>query len=83
MATPEPQVAPIGVLEEPRFTGTDYALFSLMLVMSVGIGVYSAVKSRGRESTHDFLVGSGSMSALPVALSLLGGVISAISMLGK
>ena len=73
---------PFGNLEETRFTVIDYTLFSLMLVASIGIGVYSAIKSRGRESTHDFLVGKGSMSALPVALSLLGGVISAISMLG-
>ncbi|XP_050713241.1 sodium-coupled monocarboxylate transporter 2-like isoform X2 [Eriocheir sinensis] len=83
MTTPEPEEAPLGVLEESRFTAVDYTLFSLMLLVSVGIGVYSAIRSRGRESTHDFLVGKGSMSALPVALSLLGGVISAISMLGN
>lgn len=83
MTTPEPEAAPLGMLEEPSFTVIDYCLFSLMLVVSVGIGVYSAIRSRGRESTHDFLVGRGSMSAVPVALSLLGGVISAISMLGK
>ncbi|XP_063885774.1 sodium-coupled monocarboxylate transporter 1-like [Scylla paramamosain] len=74
---------PFGALEEARFTVLDYCLFSLMLVMSIGIGVYSAIKSRGRESTHDFLVGRGSMPVIPVALSLLGGVISAISMLGN
>lgn len=82
MTTPEPESAPLGMLEDRRFTVLDYSLFSLMLVVSVGIGVYSAIRSRGRESTHDFLVGKGSMSALPVSLSLLGGVISAISLLG-
>ena len=79
--TTEASVA-FGALSEAKFTILDYSLFSLMLVFSIGIGVYSAIKSRGRESTHDFLVGKGSMPVIPVALSLLGGVISAISMLG-
>lgn len=82
MTAPTESTVPFGIFEEARFTIIDYTVFSLMLVVSIGIGVYSAIKSRGRESTHDFLVGRGSMSALPVALSLLGGVISAISMLG-
>lgn len=82
MSAPTEATATFGVFEEAKFSIVDYVLFILMLVVSIGIGVYSAIKSRGRESTQDFLVGRGSMSAVPVALSLLGGVISAISMLG-
>ncbi|KAG0729302.1 Sodium-coupled monocarboxylate transporter 1 [Chionoecetes opilio] len=65
-----------------RFSVVDYVIFCVMLVVSLGIGVYSAVKSRGQESTHDFLLGGRDMPPLPVAISLLGGVFSAISILG-
>lgn len=66
-----------------RFTVVDYVVFSLMLAASVAIGVFSAVRSRGRESTQNFLLGGREMSPFPVALSLLGGIFSAISILGN
>ncbi|XP_071532402.1 sodium-coupled monocarboxylate transporter 1-like [Panulirus ornatus] len=65
-----------------KFTVVDYVLFSLMLVASIGIGVYSAIKSRGKANTQEYLLGGRAMSPAPVALSLLGGWISAISILG-
>ncbi|XP_071532377.1 sodium-coupled monocarboxylate transporter 1-like [Panulirus ornatus] len=66
-----------------KFTVVDYVLFSLMLVASIGIGVYSAIKSRGKANTQEYLLGGRAMSPVPVALSLLGGWISAISILGN
>lgn len=80
MSTPEESVA--ADLAGSKFTTVDYALFSLMLVVSVGIGVYSALKGRGNDSTQEYLLGGRKMSEIPVALSILGGVISAISILG-
>nr|XP_045586326.1 sodium-coupled monocarboxylate transporter 1-like [Procambarus clarkii] len=70
-------------LSGPTFTTVDYAVFSLMLAASVGIGVYSAIKGRGNTSSEDYLLGGRTMSPVPVAFSLLGGVISAISILGN
>ncbi|KAK3867908.1 hypothetical protein Pcinc_026669 [Petrolisthes cinctipes] len=70
-------------LSESHFSPADYALFSLMLVASLGIGVVSAVRSRGKESTNEYLLGGRSMSPIPVTLSLVGGVVSAISVLGR
>lgn len=72
-----------GELVAARFTVVDYVVFVVMLLGSVGIGVFSAIKNRGRESTHNFLLGGGEMSPYPVALSLLGGIFSAISILGE
>ncbi|XP_042211469.1 sodium-coupled monocarboxylate transporter 2-like [Homarus americanus] len=75
--------APVEVdLMGSKFTAVDYTIFSFILAVSVGIGIYSAVKSRGKESTQEYMLGGRSMSPLPVAMSLLGGVISAISILG-
>lgn len=66
-----------------KFTVVDYVVFSLMLVVSVGIGVYSSLRGKGASSTQAFLLGGRDMSLTPVAFSLTGGVISAISILGK
>lgn len=68
---------------EVKFTPVDYTLFILMLVASMGIGVVSAFRSRGKASTQEYLLGSRTMSPVPVALSLIGGWISAISILGN
>ncbi|XP_047501929.1 sodium-coupled monocarboxylate transporter 1-like [Penaeus chinensis] len=68
--------------EAPKFTVVDYVVFSLMLVVSVGIGVYSSLRGKGASSTQAFLLGGRDMSLAPVAFSLTGGVISAISILG-
>ncbi|XP_069942038.1 sodium-dependent multivitamin transporter-like [Cherax quadricarinatus] len=68
---------------DAKFSVVDYTMFSLMLVVSVGIGVYCAIKSRHNTTTQEYLLGSRKMSPWPVALSLLGGAISAISILGN
>ncbi|XP_069970064.1 sodium-coupled monocarboxylate transporter 1 isoform X2 [Penaeus vannamei] len=65
-----------------KFTVVDYVVFALMLVVSVGIGVYSSLRGKGASSTQAFLLGGRDMSLAPVAFSLTGGVISAISILG-
>ncbi|XP_045104374.1 sodium-coupled monocarboxylate transporter 2-like [Portunus trituberculatus] len=44
---------------------------------------YSAIQSRGRESTQDFLSGGRNMPPFPVAISLLGGMFSVIFILGN
>lgn len=66
-----------------RFTAVDYTVFVSMLLVSLGIGVYSSLRGKGASSTQAFLVGGREMSVAPVALSLIGGVISAISILGE
>lgn len=50
--------------------------------MTMPVGLYQWWRSRGRD-TKDFLMGGGKMAPFPVALSLLAGVVSAISILGK
>ncbi|KAK7027432.1 hypothetical protein SK128_009314 [Halocaridina rubra] len=69
-------------LESKSLGALDYVFFSALLVVSIGIGIYSALRGRGNKTTEDFLVGGRDMSPIPVAISLLGGVISAISILG-
>ena len=66
-----------------KFKAVDWVVFSLMLVGSVGIGVGSAFKNRKKATTDDYLLGGGNMPPLAVAISLMGGWISAISILGE
>lgn len=82
MSTVDESMPATSHLVAARFSILDYVIFCTMLVVSTGIGVYSAIKSRGRETTQDFLVGGRDMSPYPVAISLLGGIFSAISILG-
>nr|XP_053636275.1 sodium-coupled monocarboxylate transporter 1-like isoform X2 [Cherax quadricarinatus] len=79
--TEEPPVTVL--VPSSKFTVADYTVFTLLLVVSVGIGVYSAFKSRRVVTTQEYLLGGRTMPLLPVALSLLGGAISAISILGN
>ncbi|KAK7085634.1 Sodium-coupled monocarboxylate transporter 1 [Halocaridina rubra] len=58
----------------------DYIVFTVMLCISMGIGVFFAF--RGNKNTEDFLMGGRQMSVVPVAISLLSSFISAISILG-
>lgn len=72
-----------GMIMPSRFGAYDYTVFGLMLAVSMSVGVYSAVRSRKNFTVSEFLVGGKKMPAFPVALSLLGGVVSALSILGK
>ncbi|NXJ78717.1 SC5A8 protein, partial [Trogon melanurus] len=63
------------------FTAWDYVVFSAMLLISAGIGVYYAYRGEGKTS-EDFLMAGRRMSALPVALSLSASFMSAVTVLG-
>ncbi|XP_076030466.1 sodium-coupled monocarboxylate transporter 1-like [Oratosquilla oratoria] len=62
------------------FTVFDYVVFSTSLIVSLGIGVYQGIRGRGKDA-NEYLMAK--MSPVPVILSLIVGVISAISILGN
>ncbi|XP_072179405.1 sodium-coupled monocarboxylate transporter 1-like [Diadema setosum] len=65
-----------------RFGVWDYVIFGLMLLISMAIGVYSAL-SGGRQRTADeFLLGNRNMGIIPVSMSITVSFISAISVIG-
>ncbi|KAJ8392337.1 hypothetical protein AAFF_G00077010 [Aldrovandia affinis] len=63
------------------FVVWDYVVFALMLLVSTAIGIYFALTGKDQHSSNDFLMGGRSMSALPVAMSLTAGFMSAITVL--
>ncbi|XP_040040744.2 sodium/iodide cotransporter [Gasterosteus aculeatus] len=61
----------------------DYAVFSAMLLVSMGIGLFQALKKGPGEATaDDFFTGGRSMPAVPVGLSLCASFMSAVQVLG-
>lgn len=65
-----------------QFAAWDYVVFILMLLVSVSIGVYHAIKARRQQSNQQFLLGGREMRALPVAMSLTASFMSAVTVIG-
>jgi len=59
------------VLGKNYFGLIDYATVSLTLLISLGIGIYHAIKGGGKRNSEDLLVGGRKMSTVPVAISIL------------
>ncbi|XP_019730798.1 sodium/iodide cotransporter isoform X1 [Hippocampus comes] len=65
------------------FAVADYAVFAGMLLFSMAIGLYQALKKQPQDaSTDDFFTGGRGMSAVPVGLSLCASFMSAVQVLG-
>ncbi|XP_029648216.1 sodium-dependent multivitamin transporter-like isoform X1 [Octopus sinensis] len=61
-------------------TTLDYSIFSAIVIISLGIGVYFSYK--GQKTTSEFIVASRQMKVLPLAISLMVSFESSIMMLG-
>ncbi|KAK6307568.1 hypothetical protein J4Q44_G00227160 [Coregonus suidteri] len=69
-------------LEKMHFTTIDYVIFALLLVTSMGIGLYYALSGGRQRTTQEFLLADRSMSCLPVSLSLIATFQSAVAIVG-
>lgn len=66
------------------FVVADYAVFAAMLAVSLGVGLYQALKKSDRHAkdADDFFTGGRNMPAVPVGLSLCASFMSAVQVLG-
>uniref|UniRef100_UPI0037E750E3 sodium/iodide cotransporter n=1 Tax=Semicossyphus pulcher TaxID=241346 RepID=UPI0037E750E3 len=65
------------------FVLADYAVFASMLLVSMAIGLFQALKKSSREaSADDFFTGGRNLPAVPVGLSLCASFMSAVQVLG-
>ncbi|XP_041647697.1 sodium/iodide cotransporter [Cheilinus undulatus] len=73
-------------VHEPSPSGfvlADYAVFAAMLLVSMAIGLFQALKKSGKEArADDFFTGGRSLPAIPVGLSLCASFMSAVQVLG-
>ena len=67
---------------ENKFHLADYIIFGVMLLISVGIGVFYACAGGKQQTNREFLMADRSMRSLPVALSVLASFFSASTLLG-
>ena len=58
-------------MSENSFHWFDYVVFSVTLLVSVGIGVFQACTGGKQKSTKEYLLGNKQMKVLPVAMSML------------
>ena len=76
-----------GLFDEPyedgEFMWYDYVLFTLTLLIALGIGIYAAFAGDKQRSTGEYLMGNRSLGTLPVAMSMFMSYISAIMVLGN
>ena len=73
----------IGAFAEDEFKWYDYLIFVATLIISLGIGVYSALSGGGQKTTKEYLMANRSLGTLPVALSMFMSYVSAILVLGN
>ncbi|XP_039493034.1 sodium-coupled monocarboxylate transporter 2 [Drosophila santomea] len=73
--------ATAAVMEDLRFSLTDYIVFVLMLSASAGIGVYFGFFSKAKNTTEEYLQGGKKMPTLPVAISLVSSQLSGVAMM--
>lgn len=72
-----------GEPSSPGFVPADYIVFGTMLLVSMAIGLFQALRKGPKEaSTDDFFTGGRSMPAVPVGLSLCASFMSAVQVLG-
>ncbi|ELU17365.1 hypothetical protein CAPTEDRAFT_109264 [Capitella teleta] len=64
------------------FHTADYLVFTLSLSLSVCVALFSAWRNRHNATTHTFLLGNHSLGVLPLTISLVVSVISAVTILG-
>ncbi|XP_041472819.1 sodium/iodide cotransporter-like [Lytechinus variegatus] len=67
----------------PRYFGVwDYVIFGFMLLISAAIGLYAAMTGGRQRTNEEFLLGNRQMNIVPVALSVVVSVLSAVSVIG-
>ena len=71
------------IMVKAKFSIPDYVVFSLMMAVSAGIGLWYGCGPGGKQkTTKEYLLADRQMRIWPVAISLLVSYLSAITLLG-
>jgi len=69
-------------MDEVRLKPFDVVIFCLTILISLGIGVFYAFRGQRQRTTNEFLMANRRMGFVPVSMSLLVTIMSAITILG-
>jgi len=64
------------------FHAVDYAIFALVLLVSLSIGFYHALAGGKQRTTNEYLLANRQLKTVPVTLSMLVSFVSGILVLG-
>ncbi|GAU89243.1 hypothetical protein RvY_01815 [Ramazzottius varieornatus] len=74
---------PVRSLDDvPVFSWADYVVLALMLAISAGIGIFHGCTGGKQRTAGEFLLGDRNLHIFPVAMSLLSGFLSSVTLLG-
>ncbi|XP_055850583.1 sodium-coupled monocarboxylate transporter 2-like [Episyrphus balteatus] len=73
--------ATLSLVQGFTFGAVDYAVFTLLLVVSAGIGVYFGFFSGENNTADEYLLGGKRMKPWPIAISLVSSQLSAASVI--
>lgn len=65
-----------------KFGAADYAVFTVMLLVSSLIGIYYRFTGDRQRTAREYLMANKNMSVIPVAFSLMASFMSAVTLLG-
>lgn len=68
--------------QRATFGAADYAVFTVMLLVSSLIGIYYRFTGDRQRTAREYLVANRNMSVVPVAFSLMASFMSAVTLLG-
>lgn len=77
-----PDISDVLAAQLERFVWTDYAIFVMMLMVCIVIGIYFGFIEKKENTEDEYLVGSRKMPIIPVAFSLIASFISGITFVG-
>ena len=69
--------------EEHEFHWADYVVFSLSLLLSLGIGFFFACYGKKQADTKEYLQGGGNMNPVAVGLSIAASLLNAVFLIGE
>ena len=72
----------VNMVIHAHFSAVDFVVFSLILLASMGIGIFFSRSGGAQQSNNEYLMAGRSMSSVPVAMSVLASFVSSIAILG-
>ena len=73
---------PLEFYDVKTFHAWDYVVFGIVLCISMGIGLFYGCRGGRQRTTEEFMMADHSMSAFPVALSIVASFFSSSTLLG-
>lgn len=60
----------------------DYVIFTSVLVICLGIGLFTSLRGQGQTTTSEYLLGNRQMALLPVTMSMMVSFVSSNTFMG-